>query len=357
MNLVEIEVDELTPRGSGAVSVLRVRGKDAVTAVLRLCGGANLGPGGPRTVRLRIGAEDLDEAIVCELPTGEVEIHVHGSPAVVRRLRTLLEGSSSLPARLRHRTTLEERAAGLLATAPCESAARILLDQAEGALRRELGTLAAEAPDGRVRGVERLLRRWEIARWALEPAEVVIAGPANAGKSTLFNALLGEVRAIVAPEPGTTRDRLRARALLGAWPVWISDTAGEREPVSEVEKEGRERARRARASADLLLWLVPVFDETPAEIEPRAVLVRSFADRCRETADSRAISALRDPGEARERVAAIFRDSFSLPSDPWIPGAGVPVSREQAEAVMSLRASTGLDFERALAALLDAGAE
>jgi tRNA U34 5-carboxymethylaminomethyl modifying GTPase MnmE/TrmE len=276
-----------------------------------------------------LGGEDLDEALACALPSGEFELHVHGSPTLVRRLTGSLGTESVLrlgarpgaPACARpgapacpraEPQSIEERAALALASAPCEGAARILLDQAEGALTRELRSISAEPLERRDRAIDTLLSRWSVARMALEPAEVVIAGPVNAGKSTLFNALLGERRAIVGPETGTTRDRLRARALLGQWPAWISDTAGGLDPsalasASPVDREGQERARRARGSADLVLWLDPLDPSRPPAKPPsreppphewgrRAILVHTFADLVERTSrTSGALSALRDP--------------------------------------------------------------
>ncbi|MFA4944307.1 MAG: tRNA uridine-5-carboxymethylaminomethyl(34) synthesis GTPase MnmE [Lentisphaeria bacterium] len=84
---------------------------------------------------------------------------------------------------------------------------------------------------------------------------VVIAGPPNAGKSSLLNALLGRDRAIVTPIPGTTRDVLEEQLLIRGWPVCLVDTAGLRESADEVETDGIRRAHAALAEADAVLWL------------------------------------------------------------------------------------------------------
>ena len=106
-------------------------------------------------------------------------------------------------------------------------------------------------------------RRGEILRGGLK---VVIAGPPNAGKSSLLNALARRAVAIVSPEPGTTRDVVEARLDLGGYPVIVSDTAGiRRQPAGEIEREGIRRSFARSAEADLVLWLI---DATAPEIKP-----------------------------------------------------------------------------------------
>ncbi len=106
-------------------------------------------------------------------------------------------------------------------------------------LSARLNRLAATAPGGM------LLR---------EGALTVFAGRPNAGKSSLFNALLGEDRAIVTGEPGTTRDAVESAASLDGYPFRFVDTAGLREAAGEVERLGIEVARRYLKSADLVVY-------------------------------------------------------------------------------------------------------
>jgi tRNA modification GTPase len=94
---------------------------------------------------------------------------------------------------------------------------------------------------------------------------VAIAGPPNAGKSTLFNYLARREAAIVTPYPGTTRDVLEVHLDLGGYPVTILDTAGIRETDDPIEQEGVRRAQLRAAEADLTLWVTePIADEVPA---------------------------------------------------------------------------------------------
>jgi tRNA modification GTPase len=98
-----------------------------------------------------------------------------------------------------------------------------------------------------------------------EGLRVAIAGPPNAGKSTLFNRLARREAAIVSPFPGTTRDVLEVHLDLGGYPVTVLDTAGIREANDPVEREGVRRANEQAASADLVLWVV---DATEGQATP-----------------------------------------------------------------------------------------
>jgi tRNA modification GTPase len=89
-----------------------------------------------------------------------------------------------------------------------------------------------------------------------EGLRVAIAGPPNAGKSTLFNRLARREAAIVSPFPGTTRDVLELHLDLGGYPVTVFDTAGIRDTKDQVEREGVRRANEQAGTADLVLWVV-----------------------------------------------------------------------------------------------------
>src|SRR5215468_609626 len=107
-----------------------------------------------------------------------------------------------------------------------------------------------------------------------EGLRVAIAGPPNAGKSTLFNRLARREAAIVSPFPGTTRDVLELHLDLGGYPVTVLDTAGIREASDPVEREGVRRASEQAAGADLVLW---VLDATAVGPEAVAEGIRSIA--------------------------------------------------------------------------------
>ena len=150
-----------------------------------------------------------------------------------RRIAELREQLVTLEAYLAHHIDFPE-----------EDEAPVSVDRvsdAAAALREALEELLETAPEGE------LLR---------EGAVTVLAGPPNSGKSSLYNALLGEERAIVTDVPGTTRDALEAVISVGGFPFRLVDTAGLHDPDDRVEELGIEVARRYLERADLVLFCV-----------------------------------------------------------------------------------------------------
>ncbi|MBR1921328.1 MAG: tRNA uridine-5-carboxymethylaminomethyl(34) synthesis GTPase MnmE, partial [Kiritimatiellae bacterium] len=252
--------------------------------------------------------------------TGEdvVEFQCHGGTLAPRRV---LEGCLAAGARLARRGEFTERAflngkltyeaaqsVLDLVDAKTDRAADAALRGLDGAGRRELKEFYSqlvelsstlehaldvseeELPDGFLHDVdaavdalagrlEAAVRRAREGRILRDGALVVIAGPPNAGKSSLLNALLGERRAIVSDEPGTTRDSIEEWLDIDGWPVRIVDTAGLREADDEIEREGVSRARALVGKADIILRLVPA-DAPPPALAPdeRAIDVLSKCD-------------------------------------------------------------------------------
>jgi tRNA modification GTPase len=122
-------------------------------------------------------------------------------------------------------------------------------------------TITAAATEARS-VLERLLSTVPLGEIARDGAVVVIAGPPNAGKSSLFNALLGETRAIVTAIPGTTRDAIEAQVESGRWPLRLVDTAGLRDTSDVVERLGIEVSERHVRDAHVVL----VCAETPTSL-------------------------------------------------------------------------------------------
>jgi tRNA modification GTPase len=124
----------------------------------------------------------------------------------------------------------------------------------------------------------RELEQW-LARPRAEPLKdgvlVVVAGPPNAGQSSLLNAIAGEERAIVTDLPGTTRDHLEVPLSLGGVPIRLTDTAGLRAADNQVEAIGVARAERLIEAADVLVWLGDAADVPP---HARVIVVHAKAD-------------------------------------------------------------------------------
>jgi tRNA modification GTPase len=150
-------------------------------------------------------------------------------------------------------------------------------------LARECGHLASE------------LRDW-LNRPRIEPLKdgvrVVIAGPPNAGKSSLVNAIAGTERAIVTDIPGTTRDQIDVPLSLAGIPILLTDTAGLREAEDEVEAFGVARAAALVEGADVLVWLGEP-DAAPGH--PRPINVHPKAD----------LSGLGDPPDGSVPVSSV----------------------------------------------------
>jgi tRNA modification GTPase len=174
-----------------------------------------------------------------------------------------------------------------LAVAGGPRAAQILCRQLAGGLDGEMARIARLVAAGDAAAAraaaERLLRAARVGLRLTRPWRVVVAGRVNAGKSSLVNVLAGHARALVSPEPGTTRDVLETRIVLGGWEVDLVDTAGDRDgerPAGAVEAAGIARAAAAAGAADLVLRVVP--DDTAGDLphrRPRELLVLSKCDR------------------------------------------------------------------------------
>ena len=348
-----------------AIAIIRISGPHARSALAQL----TPTPVVPRIATLRAlrdpaDASILDTALVLAMPapataTGEdiVELHLHGGRAIVaaveRALASLPGLRPALPGEFTRRAFANglidlSQAQGLadLLAAETEGQRRAALSMAEGGLRRMLDewrtsfvAMSARceaaldfADEADVPGDSASLRTEVMAlgmmmRGMLErpPAErlrdgvrVVIAGPPNAGKSTLLNAIAGRDVAITSPLPGTTRDRIEAPVILRGLPIVLTDTAGLRETADDVELLGIERARRAMVSADVVLWLGDPSDAPShacvLQVEPKADLgARGWANAVRTSAVGEpGIGALLDTLEALVRTVLPAGDGLAL---------------------------------------------
>jgi len=320
-----------TPPGRSAIAVVRLSGTGALAVAGRVVDG--LRADRPRVAILatfRDAAGDIiDRGLVTVFPgpgsyTGEdlVELSCHGGLLAPARLLAALHAAGARPAwpgEFTRRAVLngkldlvQAEAVGDLIDAVAPAQARAALRQLDGGLSRRLaelrrvlveteGLLAYDIDfpgedDGPVSPariaaqldevagrVERLLATAPAAERLRAGALLVLAGRPNAGKSSLFNALLGTERALVTEIPGTTRDAVEAHTDFLGWPVRLIDTAGLWEAPGKIDRLGVEVSRRYLASADLVLLCVetgrrPGADELAIAAERPTLVVRTKVD-------------------------------------------------------------------------------
>lgn len=318
-----------TAPGVGGLAVVRVSGREAVAIADRVFAGrAPLAAAATHTLhhgwaRAPRGAGALDEVVaaVFRAPasyTGEdvVELSCHGGRLPARAVLDALRaagarlagpGEFTLRAFLNGKLDLAQaEAVADLIHADTERARELAVSQLAGDLSRALATLADDLVDALaeiearvdfaedVGGVEvpaHVVARLESAHalldrtlagaaWARavrEGVRVPIVGRPNAGKSSVFNALLGEARAIVAAAPGTTRDRVSERIEVAGIPVTLSDTAGLRAAADPVEAEGVARAERALDEGRAVIWVID--GTAPLAADDRATAARLAGKR------------------------------------------------------------------------------
>ena len=307
-----------TPPGEGGIGIVRLSGPEAIAIVRsvfvssrsRDIGGRNAG----RVFHgeIRDGEESLEEALVHVMRAPHsytredvVEINCHGGRGPLQAVleltlkhgarlaepgeftkRAFLNGRIDLVQaeavidRIRAQTRAGLRAAGAAASgvlsqqlqsissqlAEIQSRLEAAVDFAEEDLPETVDeNLRAQVKDT-LAAMERLLATAHAGRLYREGASAAIAGRPNVGKSSLFNALLRDARAIVTAVPGTTRDLLEEVITIRGVPVRLTDTAGLHGAADEVEKIGIERARNALKNADILL-LVMDASQPPSEEE------------------------------------------------------------------------------------------
>ena len=308
-------------RPPAAIGVIRVSGPSAHAAGEAVAG--SLPKAGQVALRVFSDPGDgahLDRGLVLRFDgpasaTGEdvVEFHVHGSRAVAHALLGVLasfnglreaqSGEFTRRAFENGRIDLTE-AEGLadLLEAETETQRKAALRNAEGGLRRQIEswqqrvvTLSARAEaaidyvgEDETQGDEVLNRdcaalALELEGWLSRPrieplkdgVRIVVAGPPNAGKSSLINVIAGQERAIVTAIPGTTRDHLEVPLSLDGLPVLLTDTAGLRDSDDPVERIGVARAQSLVAGADILVWLG---EPDAAPDHPRLIRVHARCD-------------------------------------------------------------------------------
>ncbi len=336
-----------TPAGRSALAVLRITGCLAASIARRLAPRLPDPIPARRPIVAVLHADDgaaIDEAVVtlfptASSPTGEdlVEISMHGSPVALSRLLDAAMAGGARPARpgefterafrsgridlvraeavrdlIESRTPAAalasaRRLAGALSARVSRVRERLLSAAAGLTASIDFADDVGEAPPPEVAAelreaadaLDRLASTWRAGRLLSHGCRVAILGRPNAGKSTLFNALLGRDRAIVTEVPGTTRDTLEAEVDLGGVAVTLVDTAGLRATEDRIESIGVSRAHAEGERADAVFYVFDVaggFAEEDADALARLegrprLLVANKADRLGAGADRLAADA------------------------------------------------------------------
>ncbi|MFI5232302.1 MAG: tRNA uridine-5-carboxymethylaminomethyl(34) synthesis GTPase MnmE [Gemmatimonadales bacterium] len=294
-----------TATGRAAIAVVRVSGRDALGICRRVIDPAAPWPPAPRhATRCRIHEADdpaapLDDGLVTLFPaphsyTGEtvIEFGVHGGVYVPVAVMAAIVRAGARPAEPGEFTEravlagkldlLRAEAIGDLIDARTRAMHRTALQQLSGSLSRHLDSLRAgvieveallaydvdfpgeddgelprrrvlDACDVTLAALDALLATAPAAALARDGVTVVLAGPPNAGKSSLLNALVGESRVIVSDAPGTTRDAVDVLLEHDPWPLRLVDTAGLRDGADPVERLGIEVSAQWLARADVVV--------------------------------------------------------------------------------------------------------
>lgn len=323
---LDVIVAPATPWGRSALAVVRLSGEGLRTVLSALIEPADVPAGRPRRVRvLGPDGSTLDDGVVIVQDgsrtfTGEptAELTVHGNPVLVERVLDAAQAAGARMARPGEFTRravlhgkldlLQAEAIHQVIAAPTATGARLARLGLEGHLSADVGELrdalvevAAELEarldhpddglaladdDTLLRTLARVSRRarglaatYATGRVLVHGARVALVGAVNAGKSSLFNALLGETRALVHDTPGTTRDVVEGSTVLDGVAVTLLDTAGERETDDPVEAAGLALAQERLAEVDLLLVVLRA-RPSGLSAEEHTILART-ADRRR----------------------------------------------------------------------------
>jgi tRNA modification GTPase len=306
-----------TPLGRSGIGVIRLSGKDSLRIARKLVADENFSPK-PRFAALQkiydLETNDvLDETIITYFQspqsfTGEdvIEISCHGSPVVLRQIidfclkldaRMAEAGEFSLRALANNRMNLSQaEAIRDLIDAQTVAAARQSVRQLQGELSNGLQPLKDklldiivvlesslefvedDLPEFQAQNIKqkltaivdelgRMASTFQAGKLLREGLKVALVGRPNVGKSSLFNALIGQERAIVTEIAGTTRDQIHEKFTINNIPISLIDTAGLRETSDVVESIGVERSKRSMVDADLVVVLLDGSEDLTSEDE------------------------------------------------------------------------------------------
>lgn len=268
-------MQRLTPAGVAGVAVYRFAASEAHALAASLSPVSALAKamaGRPARATWRLAGGASDDVLVVARDDGSIEIHAHGGLAIDEAAQATFGLAPLQPA---------SAVARLLREAIGGAQLELAIEQMGHDFAAELDRLAAlPAPDRRT-AVAEALARSQVAMALATPASVHLIGRQNAGKSTLFNALLGRERALAGPTAGLTRDVVAETIVLDGYPYVLHDHAGEGSAADAADAAAIARSRAARAHG--LCLLVVDGGRGPDEVDRRlaavaAVVVASKAD-------------------------------------------------------------------------------
>jgi tRNA modification GTPase len=366
-----------TPPGMGGIAVILLSGPRAgkiLSRVFRpLRSAPSRGEGSLRLGRLVCEGEPIDEAIVCR-GEGGWEINIHGGPAAARAtleaLRrhgaTIVAGGEGPPGGLApahprwNNPAIGREMLDVLPEARSGLVVAVISRQWFDGISRLAGQYLASSGDEQAAAQLRSAAEGHpLFRRMLEPCEVVLAGPPNAGKSALMNALVGRQVSIVHAQAGTTRDWVRELSLFGGVPIWLTDTAGIWQAPAAVDAEAVRRARQRAEAGDLVLL---VGEGGPVQAPPwlHTQRVLHVAAKCdlRPGGDSRCVATSTVTGQGLDALRAeVLRRLGMADLDASAPRAFTPrQARLLAAAADAVAAGDAGTARSALRRLLTGGA-
>lgn len=205
-----------------------------------------------------------EDVVVSRRDDSIIEIHCHGGEIAVTRILNDLESlgfekKNWQDQLVENASEFESEYRTALSQVTTQKTASILLRQKNNWESCLLTIKAFEEKNQTTElknNIETIIGWKDFGRHLVQPWQVVLAGRPNVGKSSLINRLIGYDRTIVHNHPGTTRDAVSAETAFDGWPVTLTDTAGIRETVDDIEKEGVQRAQTHLQNADLLLIVI-----------------------------------------------------------------------------------------------------
>lgn len=298
----EFTFTHLTPDGEGGIGIFHLCGEGVRTMLSDIfhpaSGSVSWDGDGLYYGWLQDDEERVDEVVVRVVPDGHsltgrrtVEINTHSGPAILQKVRSLLEEHGGTE-RNSDTYLLESEEIGALDALQREAyedllsvetrrGAVALAYQLQGELSEYLVDLRECLSSGsfderRVTDViSDVISRGKSGRALTDPPELCILGPPNAGKSTLMNTLSQENRSIVHEEAGTTRDVVQETVYASGYPLRVRDTAGMHTSGDQVEREGIRKGKEMAETADLILWLGESMEDavaTPEVIADKSTL-------------------------------------------------------------------------------------